>query len=252
MEKLAAYLEWARQNQILTEFIEGELVIWILVSLLFGFFVLITELRLPLEYYWNLPSYIFISGLRNLKLIRKKPVWGYCLDRENKNIIPVAAIELIDINTKKTVQLTYSNRLGQYGFTAPAGQYYVRAVKNYYLLPSILDPENIQLIEIRESYSLPVKIGSAPETAPQINLELQPVENFDPKDPIHLTRHYLKNFIFALGNGFLGLAIALSFFAWAIVQSILYGLFLTVGIILLFIKIYVLETVSQAIINHGH
>ncbi|OQX50991.1 hypothetical protein B5M47_02410 [candidate division CPR3 bacterium 4484_211] len=239
------FLDWAGSNPAVVTFIHKDLLGWTLVGILFGFVVLLIELRLPLRYYWNIPVYVFANFLEGIHLRKKTPVWGYCLDRESRQVIPIAAVELLDAATKKQAALTYSNRLGQYGFKPPAGKYILRAVKNEYQTPSLLDPENIQLVEVRESYALPVRVGSPAERKPQVNLEIQPIEKIDPHNPKFLLRRYVKTFVFGLSNGFLALAVLASLFSWAVTKEIVYGLFLAVGLTLLFIKIYILETIGR-------
>lgn len=245
MTEIYNFLDWAKDNSALLDFIYGDLLSWTLISLMFGFFVLLLELRLPLRYYWDIPIYILSSLLEAIGLKEKTPIWGYCLDRESKQVIPITAVELLDSVDKKRVLLTYANRLGQYGFKPSAGKYILRAIKNHYLTPSVLDPENIQLVEIKESYALPIKVGSPAEKTPQVNLELQPFEKFDPKNPKSQLQHYIKTFIFTISNGFLTLAVISSLFAWAVTKELFFGLFLATSIVLLFIKIYILETIGD-------
>ncbi|MBU1110308.1 hypothetical protein KKB83_01695 [Patescibacteria group bacterium] len=245
VEKISDFLSWASQNPVLLKFIERDLMAWILISLLFGFITLLIELHLPLQYYWNLPTHALFSLLEGLGLSRKTPVWGYCLDRESKQIIPVAAVELINPDTKERAYLTYSNRLGQFGFKPTSGKYYLRAIKNYYQSPSLLDPENLQLVEIKESYTQPIAVSQLPANSPQSNLELQPIEKIDPHNPKQKLYYFIKNLTFALGNSFLGLGIVASLAAWAITKGVTFGILLAVSIILLFIKIYILETIGR-------
>ncbi len=245
IEKFFSFLEWARHNPFLLQFSHRDLLLWILISLGLGLLAVLIELRLPLKYYWQLPLHALKALAEGFHLRSPTPVWGYCLEKQSKKIIPVAAIELLDAERKEVVQTTYSNRLGQYGFRAPAGKYFLRAVKNEYQAPSFLDPENIRLIEIKESFTHPIKVGTGEETIPHLNLELEPRQTFDPHNPKSVFLHYLKNFFFILANGFLALAIVLSFLSWAITQEIVFGLFLASALTLLFIKIYILETITR-------
>lgn len=236
-------LELINQTPELRSFIETDLAKLILVSLSFGFAVLLVEIRLPLKYYWDLPLYVFQQFFNALILRRETPIWGYCIDSENSRIIPLAAVELMEVQSKKVINTAYSNRLGQYGFAAKPGRYILRAVKNYYSMPPMFDPENIELLKVGESFALPVEVG---ERRPQVNLKLQPLEEYDPLSPSFQAKHYFKTFVLNLANGFLLLSILLSLFAWAVTREFLYDVLIAVGVALLFIKIYILETVGTA------
>lgn len=242
MTKINQFLEWASQNPVLLEQASQKLLMWEFISLLFGFFALLLELHLPLRYYWYLPSYFIRQLLEGFRLKKETPVWGHCINKQNKGIIPFTVIELLDPETKQVFQTTYSNYLGEYGFNPPSGQYYLRAVKNYYKTPSSLDPENLEVVEVHESFVRPIS-AEEHSTPRHINLELQPIKVLKSSDPKLIFGHYIKTLIFTLGNAFLILGTLITLFSWAITQELVHGILLAVTLILLFIKIYVLETI---------
>lgn len=209
-----------------------------------GFIVLLVEIRLPLRYYWGLPVFTFNKLLEALKFKPKTPVWGYCLDAETDQIISLVAIELLDQKTKKVVAVTYSNRLGQYGFLVYPGGYIVRAVKNHYKMPSFLDPENIELIQVDESSAIPVGVTFSPDF-PKINIPLMPLEKINWRDPQSLLSHYSRTFLFATATIVVYLSALGSLLAFVLTGRPYDGLLLAVAVCLLFIKIYILETVGQ-------
>lgn len=238
-------LELMRQTPEIITFVKDPLLRIILVGLAFGFAILLLEIRLPLKYYWDLPIFAFKRFLANLKLTKKTPVWGYCQDIDTHTIIPLAAVELLDAATKKTLQTTYSNHLGQYGFSkVKPGTYIMRAVKNYYQMPPFYDPENIKLIRVDESYAAEVTVTG--DNPPHLNLPLQKISSFNPSDPKSRIKHLFKTFSLNLSNGLLALAVLGSLYGWAVTQELLYGVLIVVGVTLLFVKIYILETIGEA------
>lgn len=236
-------LELINQTPELRSFIEVDLTKLIFVSFAFGFAVLLVEIRLPLRYYWELPLYVFRQFMKEVILRQETPIWGYCIDSETSRIIPLAAVELMNVQTKEVIETAYSNRLGQYGFSVKPGQYILRAVKNYYSMVPVFDPENIELLKIGESFALPVEVS---ERSPQVNLKLQPIEEYDPLSSSFQAKHYFKTFVLNLASGFLFLGTLLSLFAWAVTREFLYNVLVAVGVALVFIKIYILETVGTA------
>lgn len=224
-------------------FVGGRLKILTFLCLGFGFLVVLIEMRLPLKYYWELPIFMLKKILEGLRILRSAPVWGFTLDSETRRTLPLTVVELLDEATKGVIRTTYSNRLGQYGFKAPPGRYILRAIKNEYLMPSVLDPENIELIEIKESYALPVRI-KGDQRGLQINLDLLPLEKFDPKDPKFLVRHYVRSLVLNLANALLALGVLSALLGWTVMQEPVFGILLATGIVFLFIKLYILETVA--------
>lgn len=235
-------INYLSQNSIFLDFVDNQLTPFILVSLGFGFLVLLVEIRLPMRYYWHLPSFTFKKFIENLGLMPKTPVWGYCLDLIKNTIIPLTAIELLDADSKEVIRITYSNRLGQYGFKVRPGNYILRAIKNHYRMPPIFDPENIELVQVDESFALPITVDSVKL---DVNLKLQPLEKIDPKDPTYQAWHFFKTFVLNLANGFLTLAIVGAIAGFAMRREAVFGILIAVGIIFLFIKLYILETIGQ-------
>ncbi|KKS44121.1 MAG: hypothetical protein UV05_C0011G0012 [candidate division CPR1 bacterium GW2011_GWA2_42_17] len=215
-----------------------------LLFLAIGFLVILIEIRLPLKYYWGLPAYTFDKFFEGLGLRPKTPVWGYCLDAETDQIITVAAVELLDEKSKKIITTTFSNRLGQYGFLVYPGSYIVRAVKNHYKMPSFLDPENIELIQVDESSAIPVGVTFSPDF-PKINIPLMPLEKINWRDPQSLLSHYARTFLFSTATIVVYLSAVGSLLAFVLTGRPYDGLLLAVAVTLLFIKIYILETVGQ-------
>jgi len=237
-------LELMRRTPEILFFVQDNLLRLVLVGLAFGFAVLLVEIRLPLKYYWDLPVFALKRFLANLGLGKKTPVWGYCQDADTHAIIPLTAVELLDVNSKEVLQTAYSNHLGQYGFKVGPGTYILRAVKNYYQMPPFYDPENIQLVRVDESYAAEVIVRE--ENPPDINLPLQKISSPDPLDPKNQAWHFFKTFSLNLANGLLALSVLGSLYGWAITRVPLYGVLIAVGIVLLFVKIYILEAVRQA------
>jgi len=236
-------LDTIRTSPQLLHFIEQDLTSWSFVGLAFGFAVLLIEIRLPLKYYWELPIFTLRNFFRRVILRKEIPIWGYCLDSETSQIIPLAAVELLDADSKEVIKTTFSNRLGQYGFLVRSGKFILRAIKNHYEMPPIFDPENIKLLQVDESYALPIEFE---KESPQVNLKLQPLEKYDPLSPAFQAKHFFKTFALNFANGFLILSILFALFAWWLLTDPLYGVIIAVGVVFLFIKLYILETVGTA------
>lgn len=244
--QLLSLLDNIRTSPQLLDFIDQDLTNWSFVGLAFGFAILLLEIRLPLKYYWDLPIFTFKNFLRRVIFRKQIPVWGYCLDSETNQIIPLSAVELLDTDSKEIIKTTYSNRLGQYGFLVRPGKFILRAIKNHYRMPPIFDAENIELLQVDESFALPVEFEN---DAPQVNLKLQPLEKYDPLDPKFQAKHFFKTFVLNLANGFLVLSIIIAIFAWWFLTEPLYGVIIAVGIVFLFIKLYILEAVGTAAVS---
>lgn len=228
----------------LFDFFSVKLTQYDLLFLAIGFLVVLIEIRLPLKYYWGLPSYTFAKFFESVRLRPKVPVWGYCLDSETDQIISLAAVELLDQKDNRVISTTYSNRLGQYGFLVYPGSYTLRAVKNYYKMPSFMDPENIELVQVNESSAIPVGVTFSPDF-PKINIPLMPLEKFNLKNPESMLRHYSRTFLFFTATIVLFLSAWGSLISFAGLGRPLDGLLLAVAVILIFVKIYILETVGQ-------
>ena len=241
--QISNLLNTIRTSPQLLNFIEQDLTNWSFVGLAFGFAILLLEIRLPLKYYWGLPIFTIKNFFRSLILRKERPIWGYCLDAKTNQVIPLAAIELLDNDSKEVIKTTFSNRLGQYGFIVRPGKFILRAIKNHYNMPPIFDPENIKLLQVDESFALPVEFETEP---PQVNLKLQPLEKYDPLDAAYQAKHFFKTFALNLANGFLVLSIIFALFAWWLLTEPLYGVMIAIGIVFLFIKLYILETVGSA------
>lgn len=241
---MLSLLDFLKTSPEFAGFLEIQATSYILLFLAIGFLVLLIEIRLPLKYYWDLPLWTLRRYLAFFRLGFRTPIWGYCLDNTSNRIIPLAAVELLDAETKKVVATTYSNRLGQYGFRVYPGNYVLRAIKNHYKMPSVLDPENIELVKVEESYAITLGVPvNAPY--PQIDIKLVPIETLEEFGLISSIRHYLRTFLFTMSNLTIILAVLGSLLAWVVLRRPLDGLLIAVGIILLFIKIYILETVGE-------
>lgn len=243
--RLFNLLDFIQKSPELLDFIENEMTMVILFLVMISFVVLLAEIRLPLKYYWNLPFYSLRRVLVVLGILEAPAVWGYCLDRETSQILPLTAVELLDYDSKEVLKQTFSNRLGQYGFKVRPGKFILRAIKNHYQMPSVLDPENIKLIEVDESFAIPVEVKQKGQY-PKLNLPLQPLEKYDPKNPKFILEYGIRTFLFTTANVFLGLAIFLALLGWWVKEEPLFGVLIAVGIVFLFIKIYILETVGTA------
>ena len=225
-------------------FIDDILINVIFVGLAFGFAVLLVEIRLPLKYYWSLPTHMFKHTFAGLGLFRPAPVWGKCLENESKEPIPITAVELLDNDSKEVIKTTFSNRAGEYGFKIDTGEYIVRAVKNYYKAPPFYDPENIEMTGIDESIAIKVYVPE--DGAPSADLYLQPMPFNHRKPHVKILTKIMRAFTINLANGLLALSILGSLYAWIITKELLYGVLIAVGIIFMFIKIYILEAVGSS------
>lgn len=244
LQSLFDTISLLRESPEILAFIEKDLLYLIFVGLAFGFAVLLVEIRLPLKYYWSLPSFLLRHLLADFNLLKRSPVWGYCLDSKTDQIIPLTAIELLDADSKEVIQTTYSNRLGQYGFRVKPGKFIVRAIKNHYIAPPFYDPENIRLRQTDESLALPVAVNNG--EWPTLNLVLQPVSMFTDSEPIKQFTFFFRAFTINLANGFLALSVLGGWYGWIITNSWLFAVLLAVGIVFMFIKIYILEAVGAA------
>lgn len=213
-----------------------------------GFVVLLIEIRLPLKYYWNLPLFTLRRFLINFHILQGPPIWGTVAEEETAKRIPLAVVELVDRQTLRVVKTTFTSRLGEFGFNVPPGEYFVRAIKNYYTVPSFLDPENIELHATDESFAMPVTV--VPGESPIVHINLIRLKTEDADKIVRSAGHYMKTFVIALSNGSLLLSVVISYIAWVIGLSPVYGLLIVVGILLLFIKIYILETIG--VVSHRH
>lgn len=242
---MLSLLDFLKTSPEFSGFLEIQATSYILLFLAIGFLVLLVEIRLPLKYYWDLPLWALRRYLEFFRLGSKTPVWGYCLDGATNRIIPLAAVELLEAETKKAIVTTYSNRLGQYGFRVYPGSYVLRAVKNHYKMPSVLDPENIELVKVEESYAIPLGISvNAPY--PKIDIRLVPIESLKEIGLVGSMRHYLRTFLFTMSNLVIGFSTLGALMLWVYLRRPQDGLLIAVGITLLFIKIYILETVARA------
>lgn len=216
----------------------------IYVGLAFGFAALLIEVRLPLKYYWELPQFLLRRLLVNFKILRERPVWGYCLDSQTKRLVPLAAIELIDPTTKEVEKITFSNRLGQYGFRIKPGNFIIRAIKNHYVAPPFYDPENIRITSTDESFAAQVTVTE--DSWPNKDLLVQSVQSYENEKPINRFFHYFKTFGLGLANGLLIISVLGSLFSWILTTELLYGILLFVSVAFLLIKVYILEAVGSA------
>lgn len=234
-----------RSTPEIVAFAEDNLLRFVYVGLAFGFTILLVEMRLPLKYYWDLPMYVLRQIFSSVGLVKKDPVWGRCLEKFTERPVPLAAIEILDADSRETIKITFSNRLGEYGFRVRPGKFIIRAVKNHYLAPPMFDPENIRLKSVDESFALPINV-IADEWPKNLDLLLQFLNATDLKNKSHAVSFFFRAFVLALGNGFLTLSVIGSWYGWVVLETPLYGVLMAVGIIFLFIKIYILETVGTA------
>lgn len=246
LAEIQQYVQNYSQYNVIRDFLQRELLIINLLLLAVGFVVLLIEIRLPLKYYWNLPMFGIKRFLVNFHILQDAPVWGTVSEEETGKRIPLAVVELIDRKSLRVVKTTFTSRLGEFGFNVTPGEYFVRAIKNYYSMPSFLDPENIELEATDESFATPVLVHEG--APPIIHMTLIRLKTTDQKHVLHSLGHYTKTFFIALSNGSLLLSVVVSYIAWVIGLSPLYGILIVVGILLLFIKIYILETVG--IVSH--
>ncbi|NTV30553.1 carboxypeptidase regulatory-like domain-containing protein [candidate division WWE3 bacterium] len=242
--------QWLDRLQVLQEtpevinFINNYLLRLVFVGLAFGFAVLLVEIRLPLKYYWELPQFLIGEFLAGIRLRRVRPIWGRCMDSRSDQVIPLAAVELLDPNTKKKLKTTFSNRLGQYGFDVKPGNYIVRAIKNYYVAPPFYDPENVQLQSTDESFALGIVVEA--QSWPEVNLLLQEVYSVSALKGFNRFLFYFRAFAINLANGLLALSVVGSWYGWIVTRAPLFGILLAVGIVFMFIKIYILEAVGSS------
>lgn len=238
MTELASYLN----SPEFINFMDTRGVWIILVTLAVSFVALFLEVRLPLRYYWGLPGHAFTSLLAGLHIIKPNPVWGTCYIQDSKKSLPIVACDLLDEQTHKVLKRTYSNHKGEYGFALVPGKYLLRAVKTRYKLPSILDPENVQVYEVDESFVASVTVINK-EVVPVVDLPLVPIKKMTELNGLEQFTHYLRMFLFQLGNAFLIMDVLLALSGWAATQQPFYGLILVVCVALLFIKLYLLELI---------
>jgi hypothetical protein len=244
-EQLTSFITRIRElgeyTQI-SKFVEQELLMINFLLIAIGFIVLLIEIRLPLRHYWDLPKYSVKRFLQNFHILPADPVWGTVKDDETNQRIPLTVVELVDRKSLRVVASTFTNRLGEFGFKVKPGSYFVRAVKNYYQMPSFIDPENIELIATDESFAMPVEVG---ETPPTVQMRLLRLRTEDTNSGLYKISHYSRTFVIAISNGSLLLSILISYFAWVMGMSPTYGILIVVGILMLFVKIYILETVGS-------
>lgn len=245
LNNLFAWIDALRTAPEIIAFAEDNLLRFVYVGLAFGFTILLVEMRLPLKYYWDLPTYVFRKILSGIGLVKKDPVWGRCLEKFTERPVPLAAIEILDADSRETIKVTFSNRMGEYGFRIKPGKFIVRAVKNHYLAPPIFDPENIRLKSVDESFALPIEVAAG-KWPQKLDLLLQFLSSTDLKKSANAITFFFRAFVLALGNGFLILAVVGSWYGWIVLETPVYGVLMAVGIVFLFIKIYILEAVGTA------
>ncbi|PIZ47070.1 hypothetical protein CO180_02330 [candidate division WWE3 bacterium CG_4_9_14_3_um_filter_41_6] len=244
IQGLFDHIDTLRTDPILLSFVADNLLKLVFIGLAFGFAVLLIEIRLPLKYYWELPSFLLREMLYGFNIGKTPPVWGLCIDSKTHGIIPLAAVELLNKDSKETILTTFSNRLGQYGFSVEAGEFIVRAIKNHYSAPAFYNPENIQLNSTDESFALEVTVLK--DSVPDTELLLQQVSYADAKNLVQKVWFVFSTFGINLGNGLLAISILGSLYGWIILRTPLYGILLAVGIVFMFIKVYILETVGSS------
>jgi hypothetical protein len=239
MEQLLAYL----QTPEFADFM-AQTGIWIILgTILISFIALLFEIRLPIRYYWYLPGHAWRSLLQGLHILQPIATWGRCYDQKDQRPIPLAACELLDEVSHKVRMRTYTNHQGEYGFALVPGRYLLRAVKSRYRLPSVLDPENIEVVEVDESFVVSVTVLNQ-TIVPRIDLPMIPAKIIPEMSTWQLIGHYLRMLLFQLGNAFLALDIVLALVGFAVTKEAFYGMILAVAVALLFIKLYILETIS--------
>lgn len=245
IDRFMEQIELFRTTSDVLAFIETKLLLIVFIGLTFGFIVLLVEMRLPLKYYWELPFHLFGRLFQSLRLRPRPNVWGRCIEESTRRPVPLTVVELFSQEKHEPVGFTFSNRKGEYGFVAPPGKYSVRAIKNHYLRPPFFDPENIRLESVDESFATKVYVleGQDPEGE---DLILKPIQEFNLKKPMHLFTFYLSTFVLSLSNGLLAVSIIGSWYGWVVLKTPLYAILMAVGIILMFVKIYILETVGSA------
>ncbi len=229
----------------------SEIGVWlILATMAVAFVALWLEIRLPLGYYWGLPDYLIKSFLRGIRLLKPVPVWGKCYLRGDRKAMPLVACDLLDVQTQKVLRRTYTNHKGEFGFALVPGNYLLRAVKTRYQTPSLLDPENVRVYEVAESFVASVAVINR-EVVPVVDLPLEPIIQMAELTTYQAAVHYGRMLLFQLGNVFLGLNSLLAIIGWLVTREIFYGLILAVCLVLLFIKLYILETIRVAIVKEN-
>lgn len=225
-----------------TNYLTGTGTWWILGMMAVAFVALWLEIRLPLKYYWNLPWHALHSLLAVLHIVKPQPVWGRCYEQDSRQGLTLVACDLLDPSSHKLLHRTYSNHQGEYGFALRPGKYLLKAVKDRYRMPSLLDPENVEVYEVDEAFVASVTVLNR-EIAPAVDLPLVPVKKAAERTVADRFWHYGRMFLFQLGNVLLGLVIVLALLGWANTQDPYFGLIIAVSLILLFIKLYLLETI---------
>jgi hypothetical protein len=221
----------------------GRVGVWlILATLVIALVALLLELRLPLRYYWGLPGHTVRSLLAGLHLAKPNPIWGRCYIQDSHKSLPLVACDLLNEQTHAVIKRTYSNHKGEYGFALQPGKYLLRAVKTRYRMPSILDPENVEVYEVDESFVALVTVVNK-EVVPMVDLPLVPIKKMTELNGWERLTHYLRMFLFQLGNAFLILNVVLAIAGWAATSQPFYGLIIAVCLVLLFIKLYLLELI---------
>lgn len=216
---------------------------FILIALVLALIALLLEIRLPLRYYWDLPGHSLRSFMQGLHLRKPQPIWGKCLVQESGKPLPLVACELLDPTTNRVLMRTYSNHEGGYGFKLVPGKYLLRAIKTHYRLPSFLDPENVRVVGVDESFVVPVIVVNK-DIAPNVDLPLVPVKKLIELSTMQSFAHYIRMFLFQLANALLGLVIIISLLGLWVEREPLYAIIVAVSLTLLFIKLYILETIS--------
>jgi hypothetical protein len=239
MDLLMTYL----QSPDFQDFLRRVGIPLILATILLSFVSLLLEVRLPLKYYWDLPGHALQSLLQGLKIMRPAPTWGICRAMDTKKPLPLVACELLDEVTRRPVMRTYSNHLGQFGFPLRPGRYLLRAVKTHYQVPSWLDPENIEIRQVDESFVISVIILNS-TVVPQVDVPLVPVKKVSELTSGQAFWHYVRTFVFQLGNVFLILDVVVALAGFVATRDAFFGVILAVAVALLFIKLYILETIS--------
>lgn len=242
MNQFLAYLE----SSTFISYMENVGTPFILIALAVALIALLLEVRLPLRYYWDLPGHSLRSILQGLKIVKPYPIWGKCVIKDTGKPLSLVACELLDVNTNNVVMRTYTNHKGEFGFKLVPNKYLLRAVKNHYRLPSILDPENVRIVGVDESFVMPVIVVNK-EVSPNVKLELEPVKRLDQLTGWQSFAHYLRMFLFQLANALLVLVIILALLGWWIEREPFYGIVVAVSLALLFIKLYILETISTLV-----
>ena len=238
MQDLFRYLE----SREFATFLD-EVGMWVILgTIAFAFIALFLELRLPLRYYWVLPGHMLHSLLAGLHLAEAGPIWGRCYVKGSNKTLPLVACDLMDEHTHKVVKRTYSNHQGEYGFPLNPGMYLLRATKTHYRLPSLLDPENVQVIEVDESYVASVTVINK-EVVPVVDLPLVPAKQMTELTTWERFAHYARMFLFQLANAFLIIDVVLGLAGWYATRQPFYGLIIAVCLLLLFIKLYILELI---------